>query len=65
VERFTFDMLPLSYLFKRGHRIRIAIAGADADHFVRIPDRTPTLTIYRDPTRPSRVTLPIMPRVVR
>ncbi len=32
-EMITFDLLPVSYLFKKGHRIRISIAGADRDHF--------------------------------
>lgn len=32
-ELITFDLLPVSYLFKKGHRIRISIAGTDRDHF--------------------------------
>ena len=29
----TFDLLPVSYAVKKGHRIRVAIAGADKGHF--------------------------------
>ncbi len=37
----TFDLLPTSYLFKRGHSIRLAVAGADADHFAPLPGDLP------------------------
>ena len=36
----TFDLLPISYQFKTGHRIRISIAGADAGHF-NLPKEKP------------------------
>ncbi len=36
VENITLDLFPVSYLFKKGHAIRISIAGADADHFKAI-----------------------------
>jgi putative CocE/NonD family hydrolase len=59
----AFELLPTSYLFRKGHRIRVAIAAADRDHFAPIPEgRPPLLTLYRDRERPSRVTLPIVPR---
>lgn len=35
-----FDMLPISYLFKKGHSVRVSIAGADAGHF-NLPDPKP------------------------
>ncbi|MGW8268762.1 MAG: CocE/NonD family hydrolase, partial [Longimicrobiales bacterium] len=59
----TFALLPTSVLFRRGHRIRIAIAGADADTFARIPaDGTPVWTVARSPERESRIMLPVIPR---
>ena len=59
----AFELLPTSYLFRQGHRIRIAIAAADRDHFPCIPDgRPPLLTFFRNAERPSRVSLPIVPR---
>ena len=60
----AFDLLPTSYLFRAGHRIRVAIAAADSDHFSRIPDgRPPRLSFSRTGERSSRVALPIVPRV--
>jgi hypothetical protein len=59
----TFDLLPTSYLFRRGHRIRVAVAGADRDHFALIPaDGPPTIRVHRDAGRPSRVVLPVVAR---
>ena len=59
----AFELLPTSYLFRAGHRMRIAIAAADSDHFSRIPDgRPPRLTVFRNSDRASRVALPIVPR---
>ncbi len=33
VSDVKLELLPISYQFKKGHRIRIALAGADKDHF--------------------------------
>jgi hypothetical protein len=62
VTQFVFDLLPTSYLFKKGHRIRIAIAGADRDHFELSPGPPPDLKIYRDALQPSHLVLPTIPR---
>jgi putative CocE/NonD family hydrolase len=32
-EQIKIELLPTSYLFKKGHKIRIALAGHDKDHF--------------------------------
>jgi len=32
-EKIKIDLLPTSYLFKKGHKIRVAIGGHDKDHF--------------------------------
>jgi putative CocE/NonD family hydrolase len=58
----TFDLLPTSYLFRAGHRIRLAVACADSDHFALIPPTPPTITVYREARRPSHVALPIVSR---
>jgi len=58
-----FDLLPTSYLFKKGHRIRIALAGADKDHFLVLPSGTaPTVRLARDQQRASAVLLPVVNR---
>ena len=54
---------PTSVLLRKGHRIRIAIAGADKDTFTRIPESgTPRWTIERSEARPSHVELPMRER---
>jgi putative CocE/NonD family hydrolase len=56
-------MHPTSALFKKGHRIRLAIGGADKDTFARIPpDETPQWTIERNRTRASSLELPVIER---
>jgi len=57
----TFDLHPTSYLFKKGHRIRLAIAGAD-EHFRPLPDPPEAFLLHRDAQRPSRLVLPIVSR---
>ena len=55
-----FELLATSYQFKKGHRIRIAIAGADKDHFAFISSsETLTFRIERSRRYPSKVELPV------
>jgi hypothetical protein len=50
-------------LIRRGHRIRLAIAGADKDTFRRLPESgDPVLTVGRSRTHASYVELPLVPR---
>ena len=54
-----FSLFPTSVVLRRAHRIRVALAGADAGLFQYLPiDGTPTWTIYREPKRASFVELP-------
>jgi uncharacterized protein len=54
-----FALFPTSWTFRAGSRIRLAIAGADVDHFGQVPHgRPPLLTIYRGGDRCSRLVLP-------
>ena len=63
VAEVTFALHPTSVLFRRGHRIRIAVAGADADTFARIPaEENPLWTVERGPSRASHIMLPVIPR---
>lgn len=53
-----FDLLPISYLFKAGHSVRISIAGADAGHF-NLPNPKPeNFTVQCGPL--SYVNLPVV-----
>jgi hypothetical protein len=36
IELITFELLPVSYMFKKGHRIRLSISGGDKDHFQQV-----------------------------
>lgn len=65
-ETFTlrFGLIACSYLFRAGSRIRLALAGADADNFERIPTSgaAPNWRVQRTATYPSRVVLPARKR---
>ena len=51
-----FELMPVSVIGRAGHRLRIAIAGADADTFRRIPEEgAPIIMVYRSAARPSHV----------
>jgi uncharacterized protein len=54
-----FAMIPTSYLFKRGHAIRLALAGADRDHFAVLPGPGPVWIVYRDAAQQSCLDLPV------
>lgn len=61
VETVKLKMWPTSVLIRKGHSIRIAIAGADKSTFDRTPKfGTPTLSIQRNALVSSFVTLPIV-----
>ncbi|MDR4459920.1 MAG: CocE/NonD family hydrolase [Nitrospirales bacterium] len=53
-------LLPTSYQFKKGHRIRIALAGADKDHFQNLDGPAPTWEVWHTANRPSHVELPVV-----
>jgi putative CocE/NonD family hydrolase len=60
VVALIFDMLPISYQFKKGHRYRISVAGADAGHF-NLPSPQPThFDIRMSSEQSSYITLPIV-----
>jgi putative CocE/NonD family hydrolase len=59
----AFDLFPVSWLFRAGHRVRIAISGADKDNFVPVAqDQRPRLQVHRGAACLSRVELPVAPR---
>jgi putative CocE/NonD family hydrolase len=63
IAELQIGLLPTSVLYKQGHRIRLAIAGADKDTFTRIPATgTPTITVQRTTTHASYVELPLRNR---
>ena len=62
VAELDIELIPTSYLFRRGHRVRVALAGADRDHFSQLPGTASILEVLRTPRYPSRIVLPIIPR---
>jgi predicted acyl esterase len=55
-----FALLPVAWQFARGSRIRLSIAGADADHFVQAPHgRPPLLKVLGGAERSSMLELPV------
>ena len=59
-----FSTLPISWTFFAGSRIRISIAGADADHCARLPTEGPCrLTILHGGSTASTIALPLRPAV--
>ncbi|MGH8250024.1 MAG: CocE/NonD family hydrolase [Steroidobacteraceae bacterium] len=59
----SFALLPTSYLVRKDHSIRVALAGADRDQFAPLPGDAPHIwRVHRDATHPSRVALPIVSR---
>jgi putative CocE/NonD family hydrolase len=59
VTELLIPLLPTSYLFKPGHAIRIAVAGADRGHFAPVLQNPPTIELHRSAAHPSRIELPL------
>jgi len=63
VATIRFALLPTSIVLRQGHRIRLALAGADAGLFQRYPaEGTPVWTVHRDRQHPSFLELPMRRR---
>ncbi|MEB2398249.1 MAG: CocE/NonD family hydrolase [Alcaligenaceae bacterium] len=57
-----FALLPISWCLKAGSRLRLSIAGADADHFPQVPHgRPPRLDIHIGGADGSYVDIPVRP----
>ena len=61
VSELNFELWATSVLIKQCHRLRIAVAGADKDSFLRYPrnGEIPTITVERNRQYPSHVSLPV------
>lgn len=61
VTGLTFGLLPTSALIRKGHRIRLGIAGHDEGTFIRIPDEGfPVISVERNKLYPSHIELPVI-----
>jgi uncharacterized protein len=63
VAELRFGLLPVSALVRKGHRLRLAIAGHDKGTFARIPTQgQPTITVRRSLHHTSHIDIPVIPR---
>jgi putative CocE/NonD family hydrolase len=63
VASVRFALFPTSIVLRKGHRIRLALAGADAGLFQRYPATgTVTWAVHRDRDHASYLELPVKPR---
>jgi len=63
ITEVKFGFRPTSALIPKGHRIKLAIAGADRDTFKQYPtEGRPTITIARNASNASYIEIPIMIR---
>jgi uncharacterized protein len=58
----VFDLLPISHLFKRGHRVRLALAGGDRDQFASTPESAVHWRVERSARAASWLDLPVVSR---
>ncbi len=56
--RVRIDFLPVSYVFKAGHRLQVSFAGSDYRERVRT-GAAPRLAIHTGPGKASLITLPV------
>jgi putative CocE/NonD family hydrolase len=63
IAEISLGLHPTSVLIRKGHRIRIAIAGHDKGTFVRIPaEGRPVITVARNRRYTSYIDLPVVRR---
>ena len=61
IAELRFALQPISVLVKKGHRLRVAIAGHDKGTFIRIPaEGTPTIAVQRNKRGLSSIELPVI-----
>jgi putative CocE/NonD family hydrolase len=73
IMKLIIDLMPTSWVFKEGHRIRVSITGADYPTLQLHPGLSPsndpadpanivpTITVYRNAFHPSHIELPVVP----
>jgi len=63
IAELKFGLQPTSVLIKKGHRLRIGLAGHDKGTFARIPaEGIPTITVARNKRNASWIELPVIVR---
>ena len=68
VYQYDIEVLPCSYVFKKGHRIRLEISNGDSGLTDAVfqhpyhPSLVGTDSIWHDAVHASRILLPVIPR---
>ena len=61
VVEVCFSLLPVAALVRKGHHLRLGIAGHDQGTFVRLPTSgSPVLSIFRTSLYPSSIEIPVV-----
>lgn len=67
IETYEIEMLPTSYVFQAGHRLRLSIAGGTKAHSSQTKPQGPginpnssSVKIYQDENYPSRLEVPVI-----
>ena len=57
----NISLQPASFMFKKGHRIRLALGGLDSDHFIgpNFTKLASEIEISTGSSRPSKLSLPV------
>jgi hypothetical protein len=62
VEFISFDMLPTSHLFKKGHRLQVRLAGVDVYNFKNLYPNGGAWEVYHNAEYPTHIDIPIIDR---
>ena len=62
VVEVAFGLLPVAAVVRKGHRLRLGIAGHDAGNFAPVPHAQGEvlLSLFRDERRPSCIEIPVV-----
>ena len=58
IAKLEFDLLPTSFLFKKGHSIKVAISCGDKDHYPEVTPNGTKIHVYRNTVYSSKIVLP-------
>jgi len=56
----SFALLPVSWRFSKGSKMRLSLAGADADHFAQVPHGRPSRWIVKTGSNGARIEVPFV-----
>ena len=58
--RLDIDLMPTSYVFRRGHRIRVEVSNHLRGFYALEADPPAKIRLHRDSLYPSYLTLPVI-----